>query len=123
WQDVAIDPKKERVYLPQEDVLRFGVSERDMYERRTDDAWRALMWFEVTRARDMLLAGALLALRLPGRIGWELRMVVQGGLRILEKIEHVDFDVHRRLPKLDSGDWLRILWRTLRMRSRLHASS
>ncbi|HEY6772722.1 MAG TPA: squalene synthase HpnC [Oxalicibacterium sp.] len=123
WQDVAIDLEKQRVYLPQEDLLRFGVSERDMSERRTHDAWRALMWFEVARARTMLLSGAPLALRLPGRIGWELRMVVQGGLRVLEKIEAVDFDVHRRRPKLDSSDWPRILWRTLRMRTSLRTSS
>ncbi|HWV63331.1 MAG TPA: squalene synthase HpnC [Oxalicibacterium sp.] len=123
WQDVAIDLEKQRVYLPQEDLLRFGVSERDISERRTHDAWRALMWFEVARARAMLLSGAPLALRLPGRIGWELRMVVQGGLRILEKIEAVDFDVHRRRPKLDSSDWPRILWHTLRMRASLRTSS
>ncbi len=64
------------------------------------------MAFEVERARAMMLAGAPLALRLPGRIGWELRMVVQGGLRILEKIEAADYDVFYRRPKLGKADWL-----------------
>jgi phytoene/squalene synthetase len=56
-----------------------------------------------------------LARRLPGRIGWELRMVVQGGLRILEAIERVEYDVFRRRPKLKLRDWVAIVWRAIRM--------
>ena len=73
------------------------------------------MAFEINRARALMLSGAPLARRLPGRIGWELRLVVQGGLRILESIEKVDFDVFRRRPKLKLRDWLAIMWRALRM--------
>ena len=64
-----------------------------------------------------MLQGAPLALRLPGRIGLELRMIVQGGLRILEAIEEVDYDVFRRRPKLARGDWLKVVWRALRMKA------
>lgn len=117
WQDVAIDWQKNRVYLPQEDLARFGVTEDDIAGQRDTDAWRALMRFEVERAREMMLSGALLALRLPGRIGWELRMVVQGGLRILEKIEAADYDVFRRRPVLRKGDWLRMTTRSFAMRA------
>ncbi len=74
------------------------------------------MRFEVERARAMLQSGAPLALRLPGRVGWELRLVVQGGLRILEKIENVGFDVFTRRPALGKSDWLRIAWRAIRMK-------
>ena len=115
WQDVAIDWDKDRVYLPQEDLRRFGVPEADIAARRDTPAWRQLMGFEVERARAMMLAGAPLALWLPGRIGWELRMVVQGGLRILEKIEAADYDVFYRRPKLGKADWLLMAWRSLRM--------
>jgi phytoene/squalene synthetase len=73
------------------------------------------MAFEVARARAMVVSGAPLALRLPGRIGWELRLVVQGGLRILERIERADYDVFLRRPQLKLPDWLAILWRALRM--------
>jgi phytoene/squalene synthetase len=52
-----------------------------------------------------MLEGAPLATRLPGRIGWELRLVVQGGLRILEAIERADYDVFRRRPRLKRRDW------------------
>jgi phytoene/squalene synthetase len=73
-----------------------------------------------TRTRAMLQSGASLALTLPPtlerRIGWELRLVVQGGLRILERIEAAGFDVFRHRPKLGPADWLLMLWRAARMR-------
>lgn len=118
WQDVAVDWEKERIYLPQEDLTHFGVTEIDIANGVTGAAWRSLMRFEVDRARAMLLRGAPLALRLPGRVGWELRLVIQGGLRILERIEAVEYDVFRRRPRLTKLDWLRLAWRALRMTSR-----
>lgn len=114
WQDVAIDWAKSRVYLPQDSLARFGVGEAHLAEGRCDEAFRRLMAFEVTRAREMMLAGAPLATRLPGRIGWELRLIVQGGLRILERIETVGYDVFRQRPTLGRSDWLRLAWRALR---------
>ena len=111
WQDVEIDWRKDRVYLPQDDLARFGVEEAQIAARRTDDAWRALMSFEVARARAMLHSGAPLTRALPGRIGWELRMIVQGGLRILEKIDGVRGDVFRHRPVLGPFDWPRMLAR------------
>lgn len=114
-QDVGIDWQKNRIYLPLEDLQRFGVSETDIANGAVNPAWRALMVFEVARARAMLQSGAPLARRLPGRIGWELRLVIQGGMRILERIESADYDVFRRRPKLAARDWLVILWRGWRM--------
>jgi squalene synthase HpnC len=115
WQDVAIDIEKGRIYLPLEDLTRFDVSEDDIRQARTGPAWEALMRFEVERARALMLEGAPLATRLPGRIGWELRLVVQGGLRILEAIEAARYDVFRRRPKLNKPDWAVLLWRAARM--------
>ncbi|GGC24513.1 squalene synthase HpnC [Pseudoduganella buxea] len=116
-QDVAIDEAKERIYIPMEDLARFAVPPAQMHLPDARGKWRALMRFEVQRARALMLRGAPLATRLPGRIGLELRMVVQGGLRILEAIEEVDYDVFRRRPKLARADWLKVFWRALRMRS------
>ena len=121
-QDVAVDRTKERIYLPLEDLARFGVTpaQLDMVPFDPLDArWRALMAFEVARARALLLSGAPLALRLPGRIGWELRLVVQGGLRILEAIERVDYDVFARRPTLRAADWLLLGWRAICMNRRM----
>ncbi|SFU57971.1 squalene synthase HpnC [Pseudoduganella namucuonensis] len=115
-QDVAIDLHKERIYLPMEDLARFGVSPAALDRLDGSAKWRALMRFEVARARALMLSGAPLALRLRGRIGLELRMVVQGGLRILEAIEEVEYDVFRRRPQLTKRDWLKVVWRGLWMR-------
>jgi len=111
WQDVAIDWRKGRIYLPADSMARFGVDEAHIDAARVDERWRRLMAFEVDRARTMMLSGAPLARRLPGRIGWELRLVVQGGLRILERIEAVGYDVFRRRPSLGKADWARLAWR------------
>jgi squalene synthase HpnC len=116
WQDVGIDTAKGRIYLPQEDLARFQVGEAQIAAGRADNAWRALMRFEVERARALMLEGAPLATRLPGRIGWELRLVVQGGLRILDAIERAGYDVFRHRPQLKRLDWLAVLWRAVRMR-------
>lgn len=105
WQDVAIDFAKGRIYLPQDEMARHGVAEEHIAAQRCDAAWRSLMAFEVGRARELMLSGAPLGRALPGRIGLEIRATVQGGLRILEKIEKVDFDVFRRRPVLQWFDW------------------
>jgi len=106
WQDVDIDYTKDnRVYLPQDDLARFGVSENHLKLRQVDQPWRRLMAFQVERARSLMLEGAPLGRALPGRVGLEIRTTVQGGLRILEKIERARFDVFRRRPTLKAFDW------------------
>lgn len=113
WQDVAIDYARGRIYLPQDEMKRYGVTEQHIAERRCDDAWRTLIQFQIDRARGMLQAGAPLGRTLPGRIGLEIRATVQGGLRILEKIESVRGDVFRQRPVLRWYDWPLIMARAL----------
>jgi phytoene synthase len=116
WQDVGIDMKKNadgRIYLPQDELARFDVTDEQLSEGRCDANFRALMKFQVDRARALMLAGAPLGRRLPGRIGMEIRAIVAGGLRILTKIEAVDYDVFRHRPTLTALDWPRILLRAL----------
>ena len=116
WQDIAIDWQKKRIYLPLSDMRRFGVTPAHLTEQRCDVAWRQLLAFEVTRAHRLLESGAPLALRLPGRLGWELRLVVQGGLRILARIEAVGYDVFRHRPVLGATDWAYMVWGAMCMR-------
>jgi squalene synthase HpnC len=115
WQDIAIDWEKQRVYLPQEDLLRFGISEQQIADAKLDIAWIKLMRFQTARARSMLIQGSPLCKRLPGRIGWELRLVVQGGLRILERLDQVDGDIFKKRPRLGKIDWLLLFVRALKM--------
>lgn len=116
WQDVGIDAGKGsagRIYLPQDDMARFGVGDSDIVRRVASADFRKLMNFQVDRARALMLSGAPLGWDLPGRIGLEIRAIVAGGLRILDKIESVDYDVFTRRPVLQAADWPRILWRSL----------
>jgi len=115
WQDVAIDFRKDRIYLPQDELARFGVSEAQIGRDDADEHWRELMAFQVGRARGLMLSGAPLATRLPGRIGLELRMIVQGGLRITDKLAACRYDVFRHRPVLRSLDWPLMLARALTM--------
>jgi squalene synthase HpnC len=109
WQDVAVDWEKGRVYIPQEDLARFEVTEADIAAQRTSPAWRQLMAFECDRARTMLSAGAPLGRALPGRMGVEIRATVIGGAAILDKIDAVRGDVFHHRPVLGRMDWIRIV--------------
>jgi len=115
WQDVAVDLKKDRIYLPQDEMALYGVSEAQLARGESNAAWRQLMNFQVERARGMLQSGAPLAKKLPGRIGLELRMIVQGGLRVAEKLGQTDYDVFRRRPRLKTFDWPLMLFRAISM--------
>lgn len=122
WQDVAVDRLKDRIYLPLADLQRFDVDpERLMADPVAvvgGPPWRRLMRYEVDRTRAMMLDGAPLATALSGRIGLELRMIVHGGLRMLEKIEQVGYDVLRHRPTLGRRDGAIVGWRALTMKAR-----
>src|SRR5713101_8625850 len=96
WQDVEIDYAKGRIYLPQDEMARFGVTEEHLARRRCDEPWRALMAFQIERARSLLITGEPLGRTLPGRMGLEIRATVQGGLLILKKIQKADYDIFRQ---------------------------
>ena len=104
-QDVALDCAKGRIYLPQDELDRFAVTEDQIAQGATEGGWRPLMQYQIDRARSMLMEGAPLGRALPGRIGLELRMIVMGGRRVLDKIEAVDADVFRQRPVLSTMEW------------------
>ena len=111
WQDVRIDWRKNRIYLPQDEMQRYGVSERQIAAGDTSGRWKALMRFQVERARALMKSGAPLGRALPGRVGLEIRTIVEGGLRILEKIDKVEGDVYHHRPVLNAFDWPLLLLR------------
>lgn len=113
WQDVAIDWRKDRVYLPQADLARFGVTVDHLAQGRADARWRELMAFETARARALLQSGHRLARRLPWRLRLELAAVIAGGTRILDRIDAVGGDVFTRRPVLRGADWCAVALRTL----------
>ena len=117
WQDFSRDGPNGRLYVPQADLDRHGLSPEDVLACRDSPAARALIADLCAWARKLMLEGAPLALTLPGRAGWELRFVVQGGLAILDKIAARRYDslVHR--PALGAWDFPRMAWRALTMRA------
>jgi squalene synthase HpnC len=116
WQDVAIDLEKGRVYLPRQEMARFGVSVEDLSVHNANSNFVALMRHEVARARDLLVSGAALAVTVDRRLSRDILMFAGGGLAILRAIERADYDVFRRRPSLGKFDYLRLGWRALRGR-------
>ncbi|HTD91397.1 MAG TPA: squalene synthase HpnC [Burkholderiales bacterium] len=106
WQDVAIDHRKNRVYFPQDEMKRFGVTAADIANANTNGNWRDFMRFQVNRTRQFLFSGAPLGRVLKGRLGLEMRMIIAGGDRILSKIINVNYDIFRHRPVLKPHDWL-----------------
>jgi squalene synthase HpnC len=108
WQDIAGDWEKGRVYLPAEDLERFGVTEQHIAHGQCDERWQRLLAFEVGRVRALLESGRPLARALPLRSSLELKGVIAGGLRILRAIDAARGDVFRRRPVLSGRDWAAI---------------
>jgi hydroxysqualene synthase len=142
WQDVAVDLKKDRIYIPQDDLRKFGVNESWLFGQnvpssqpspdasvgrrgntpspvqRTGEgggegtSFKQLLAFEVERAREFFAQGRTLPERVSGRLRWELRLTRLGGMRILDKIQAVDCDVFARRPVVTKWDWAMIALRT-----------
>ncbi|MEF7614104.1 squalene synthase HpnC [Aquincola sp. MAHUQ-54] len=119
WQDLSVDLPRGRHYIPLADARRHGLTPaalaREAAQGRASAPFRALTAELTGWARDRMLAGSPLVHRIPGRAGWELRLVVQGGLRILDKIAAQGHDTLARRPALGVADAPRLLWRAWTM--------
>ncbi len=114
WQDCSRDHPQGRCYIPHDDARRHGLAPESLTQLSDSPATQALLADLVAWARHTMLRGAPLARALPGRAGWELRLVVLGGLRILEKIEAMNHRTLRHRPRLHAWDAPVLLWRALR---------
>jgi squalene synthase HpnC len=115
-QDVEIDYAKGRIYLPQDEMARHGITEQRIAARDASGAWASFMQHQIERARRMLQAGAPLGRVLRGRVGMELRMIVLGGERILKQLHDHRGDVFRHRPVLRRSDWVYMVVRALASR-------
>jgi squalene synthase HpnC len=100
WQDVSLDYQKGRIYLPLEDLKRFGVKEEDIAAARNTDAFCQMMQFEVERARDWFRRGLPLADRVDRQLAIDIELFSRGGQGILDAIERQQFKVLGRRPAL-----------------------
>jgi squalene synthase HpnC len=99
WQDVGEDFRRGRIYLPREDLDRFGVAEEDLAVAQPGEAFRSLLAFEVERARQLLGEGIELVRSLRGRAKLAVSGYVGGGRAALDAIEASGYDVLRRAPR------------------------
>ena len=114
WQDVAVDWRKGRLYLPSEMRRASGADERDLDAGRMTPAWKTALREAVGGTRHIFDDGRRVVDGVRGRLGWELRATWLGGVRILERLEAADFDVFRARPTLRLADAAAIGWRALR---------
>ena len=100
WQDVSVDYAKGRIYLPLEDLTRFGVTEADIATGNNSDPFRRLMRFEVERARDWFLRGFPLVTKVDRELAIDLELFGRGGLEILNAIQRQGFAVLGKRPSI-----------------------
>ena len=116
-QDIADDFKKnadkQRIYLCQDEMAKFGVTEQMIADQVVNANWQQLMRFNLDRTSKLLQAGKPLGRILKGRIGFEMRMIIAGGERIICKLNQVNGDIYHHRPTLQPLDWLRIFFKAL----------
>jgi squalene synthase HpnC len=116
-QDIAIDFKKndgkQRIYMCQDEMLAFGITEQQIASALVDARWQQFMQFNLQRVSALLQDGKALGCILSGRIGFEMRMIIAGGERIIYKIGKVNGDIFNHRPTLNQWDWAVILTKAL----------
>lgn len=113
WQDIRRDYEMGRIYLPQDEMERFGVSESDIAATRANEQVRALVRFQVDRARGYFRDGLPLLDRVSGHLRVDIALFSRGGLAILDKIAAQDYDTLSRRPVLSKGEKMRLFLSTL----------
>lgn len=113
WQDISIDIKKNRIYLPKEDLLAFEYTEDNLLQSEFNDNFKRLIFFQIERTQDLFNKGKPLCENLSGRFGLELKLTWLGGTSILNKIRQGRGDVFSKRPQLTKLDFITLLFRCL----------
>lgn len=112
-QDIALDFHKGRIYLPQDELARYSIREQHLTRGDASPQWWPFMQFQIERTRKILQTGAPLGKQLSGRIGLELRLIILGGERILQKLHRTQGDIFYQRPVLKPVDWMYMLYRAV----------
>jgi hydroxysqualene synthase len=115
WQDLSQDIPRGRFYLSDATCAQFNVSRDDLRRLKQTENTTKLIATKAVNTLAMMQKGSKLVHLIPGRAGWELRFVVQGGLRILDKIKALDYAMLEKRPKLTKLDFVVIGWKALWM--------
>jgi phytoene/squalene synthetase len=112
WQDVSVDLRKDRMYLPLEELEEFGYSEQDLFNQKVNDCFCNLMAFQVRRTADLFVRGKPLLPMVGKELSMELKLTWNGGMKILQKIHMQKYDVLTKRPALSKLDKLGLLFRS-----------
>lgn len=112
-QDIEVDYRKNRIYLPLDELYKFNIHDQQIANRNAQGTWGMFMEFQINRTRRLLQSGAPLGLVLPGRIGLELRMIIAGGERILKKLHKSRGNVFNQRPTLNAWDRVYMFYRAI----------
>lgn len=113
YQDLSQDyDEMQRIYIPAEDMQKYAVTEQHFATMNSDHNMRRLMQYEYERADKLLRAGGWLGKRLHGRAGFEIRLIIAAGTRVLNKLKQQD-DVFSR-PRLKVRDYIWVIWKAIR---------
>jgi len=118
WQDIAVDLKKDRIYLPLQDLNAADYTIDDLNHQVVDERFYKVMHLEIERTWDLFWKGRPLCDHVGQELQKELKLVWLGGTRILKKIEKNRFDVFRRRPTLKADDKLSMIWHLLTWKKR-----
>jgi squalene synthase HpnC len=113
WQDVAVDFRKGRIYVPLEDMRRFGVAEEVIAESKATAGFMDLMRYEVARAREWFARGLPLEGKVSGELALDIELFTRGGQAILSAIENQGYDVLRSRPTISKSRKMALLGRAL----------
>ena len=108
WQDVSVDLGKDRIYLPQNDLPRFGVTEEDLFAGKVTPNFRNLLRYQTERAWEFFHQGETLSHRLKRPLSWEIRLTWLGGSEILRKIQRQNYDTLSHRPVVTKVDFVRL---------------
>ncbi|MCC6812373.1 MAG: squalene/phytoene synthase family protein [Deltaproteobacteria bacterium] len=111
WTHLSRDFERGRIYIPEEDLRRFGVTESDLKQRRLSREFRALMDFEIQRTRMYLKRGQPLRDHLPKTMQTELQVLLMGVEVALDNIIADKCDVFTQSHALKPKDWARAVAR------------
>jgi phytoene synthase len=113
WQDVGVDLEKDRIYLPEDDREKYGVTEKALFAHEADDNYRKLLAFQVARAQGIFDQGEPLTKKLRGLLRLEIRLTWLGGTKILRKIEAINYDTLNQRPTVGKADMAALFLKAL----------
>ena len=113
WQDISVDTRRNRFYIPRSDLKKFNLNQSDFNTNQSNEKFRAMMKMRVEQTRNLFLEGKPLFTMVSNDFQFELKLIWNGGIRILEKIESLNFDTRKVRPKHTIIDSTIILTRAL----------